>query len=264
MALERPVNQRISVVVNTYNAEKYLDKVLTAVSDFDEIVVCDMESTDSTLDIARAHGCKVVTFPKGDHKSAEPARTFAIQSASSPWVLVVDADEIVTEELKEYLYATVAHEDHPAGLWIPRRGYFFHTFMPNSYPDYQLRFFQREGTTWPPYVHTFPEVKGRLEYIPRRRRDTAFIHLADDTIRVTLHKMNEYTDNEVVKKADKHYGLGALLWRPCWRFFRSYVIRGNWRAGTPGFISAVMDGYYQFIMVSKMIELRYQGRHIMP
>ena len=88
-------NKTISVVINTYNAEEHLREVLDAVKGFDEIVVCDMESTDSTTDIARRYGCKIVTFPKAGHKSAEPARTFAIQSASSEWVLVVDADEII-------------------------------------------------------------------------------------------------------------------------------------------------------------------------
>ena len=71
---------KISVVINTYNAEKYLQQVLDSVKDFDEVVVCDMESTDDTVAIAREYGCKVLTFPKANHKSAEPARTFAIQS----------------------------------------------------------------------------------------------------------------------------------------------------------------------------------------
>ena len=92
---------KISVVINTYNAEKHLQRVIDAVRTFDEVLICDMESTDSTLDIARMNGCKIVTFPKGEHKSAEPARTFAIQSASCPWVLVVDADEIITPELHD-------------------------------------------------------------------------------------------------------------------------------------------------------------------
>ena len=84
---------KISVVINTYNAEQNLERVLESVQGFDEVLICDMESTDHTLEIARKKGCKVVTFPKADHKSAEPARTFAIQAASNPWVLVVDADE---------------------------------------------------------------------------------------------------------------------------------------------------------------------------
>ena len=83
------MNQNISVVINTYNAQKHLAQVLETVKLFDEIVVCDMESTDATEKIAQGYGCKIVTFPKGDCKSAEPARTFAVQSASSDWVLVV-------------------------------------------------------------------------------------------------------------------------------------------------------------------------------
>ena len=98
---------KISVVINTYNAEQHLRKCLEAVKDFDEVVVCDMESTDHTVEIAQSFGCKVVTFPKANHKSAEPARTFAIQSASNKWVLVVDADELVTPELREVLYQKV-------------------------------------------------------------------------------------------------------------------------------------------------------------
>ena len=54
----------ISVVINTYNAEEHLAECLEAVKDFDEIVVCDMESTDHTVEIAKRYGCKVVSFPK--------------------------------------------------------------------------------------------------------------------------------------------------------------------------------------------------------
>ena len=92
--------KEISVVINTYNAEKFLQRVLDSVKDFDEIVICDMESTDHTVEIAQHAGCKVVTFPKANHTCVELARNFAIQSASSPWVLVVDADELVTPELR--------------------------------------------------------------------------------------------------------------------------------------------------------------------
>ena len=73
----------ISAVINTRNAEEHLDRVLESLKDFDEIVVCDMESTDSTVEIARRHGARVITFPKGNHTCAEPARNTAIQAASS-------------------------------------------------------------------------------------------------------------------------------------------------------------------------------------
>ena len=276
---------KISVVINTYNAEEHLQKVLDAVKDFDEVVVCDMESGDNTVKIAEKNGCKVVTFPKANHKSAEPARTFAIQSATSEWVLVVDADEIVTPELREYLYKRIGEPDCPQGLYIPRINLFMQHEQHSSYPDYQLRFFVREGTEWPPYVHTFPTVKGRTEYIPRRRRELAFRHLADDTIASLMAKTNSYTDNEVYKRGKAtgrraelgnerreergendgerredtkahNYGVWALFYRPFWRAFRNYFLKGGWRDGKRGVIRAGMDAVYQFVLVAKAIEAK--------
>ena len=247
-------NNKISVVINTYNASQHLVRVLDMVKDFDEIVICDMESTDNTLEIAERYGCNIVTFPKGDCVSAEPARTFAIQSASCKWVLVIDADELVTPQLKNYLYDYISHEDAAEGLWIPRKNYFMGRFMHCFYPDYLLRFFIKEGTTWPPYVHTFPEVKGRKDKIPAKRQDLAFVHLANDPIRSRIDKTNLYTESEVEKKKDRHYGMLALLWRPFFRFFKAYVLKGGFRDGKAGFICACYEGIYQFVAVSKILE----------
>ena len=137
---------RISVVINTYNARQHLAKVLESVKDFDEVVVCDMESTDDTVSIAEQSGCKVVTFPKANHTCCEPARTFAIQSASSKWAFVVDADEIVTPELREELYKIIQQPNVAAGYYIPRQNMFMSMFVRDFHYDYQLRFLLRDGT----------------------------------------------------------------------------------------------------------------------
>ena len=248
---------KISVVINTYNARQHLAKVLESVKDFDEVVVCDMESTDDTVAIAEQYGCKVVTFPKADHKSAEPARTFAIQSAANKWVLVVDADELVTPELREVLYQKITEPDCPEGFYIPRQNMFMSMFVRDFHYDYQLRFFVREGTEWPPYVHTFPKVQGRVERL-KAGKEARLLHLMDETMHEYMAKMNEYTDNEVEKKREKGYGLGALLWRPFWRFFKSYIMDGSFRMGVRGLIRSMMHGMYQFILVAKIIEKRYR------
>lgn len=147
--------QKISVVINTYNAALRLREVLDAVKDFDEILVCDMESTDETLQIAAEYGCRIVTFPRGKHNIVEPAREFAIHRAQHPWVLVVDADEIVTPELRDYLYAfTQGGSD---GLLIPRKNFFMGRFMRCLYPDYILASSARTRPT------------GRLSYTARRK-----------------------------------------------------------------------------------------------
>ena len=243
----------ISVVINTYNAEQHLPACLDAVRDFDEVVVCDMESTDHTVLIAQEHGAHVVTFPKADHKSAEPARTFAIQSASNEWVLVVDADEIVTPELRHYLYHRIASTDCPAGLYIARKNKFMGHYGRDWAHDYQLRFFIREGTVWPPYVHTFPIVQGRVEKAPARYK---FIHLADETMRQWVTKMNDYTDNEVKKRANKRCTVLTLLWRPRWRFFRSFILHGGFLNGKRGLVEAQLSASYQRIALAKIIQSR--------
>lgn len=249
---------KISVVINTYNARQHLEKVLESVKDFDEVVVCDMESTDDTVEIAKRYGCKIVTFPKANHKSAEPARTFAIQSASHKWVLVVDADELITPELREVLYLRIASPDCPAGYYIPRQNMFMGMFVRDFHYDYQLRFFIREGTEWPPYVHTFPMVQGRIEKLKVDNKKACMLHLMDETMHEYIDKLNQYTDNEVEKKREKGYGVGALLWRPFWRFFKKYFLDGGYRMGTRGLIRAGMAAVYQYVLVSKIIEKRYR------
>jgi glycosyltransferase involved in cell wall biosynthesis len=249
--------EKISVVINTYNARQYLEQVLESVKDFDEIVVCDMESTDDTRDIAARHGCKIVTFPKANHTCCEPARTFAIQSASSKWVFVVDADEIVTPELRAALYQKIAAPDCPAGLFIPRQNMFMSMFVRDFHYDYQLRFMVREGTEWPPLIHSLPRIPGRVERL-KAGRQARLLHLMDETMAEYIDKMNVYTNNEMERKRNKGYGVGALLWRPCWHFIKSYVLEGSFRMGARGLIRSLFSAYYQFVLVSKIMEKRYR------
>jgi glycosyltransferase involved in cell wall biosynthesis len=251
------MNGKISVVINTYNAQQHLEQVLEAVKGFDEIVVCDMESTDQTLAIAQRYGCRTLTFERKAYSIVEPAREYAIHEAQHEWVLVVDADELVTPELREVLYQKITEPDCPEGFYIPRQNMFMSMFVRDFHYDYQLRFFIREGTEWPPYVHTFPKVQGRVERL-KAGKEARLLHLMDETMHEYMAKMNEYTDNEVEKKREKGYGLGALLWRPFWRFFKKYVLDGGYRMGTRGLIRAMMAGVYQFVLVAKIIEKRYR------
>lgn len=250
-------NNRITVIIHTYNAEKFLQQVLNTVKDFDEIIVCDMHSSDRTIAIARANGCRVIFFDyQGGY--AEPARDYAIHQARWPWVLEVDADELVTPELRNYLYHRISQPNCPQGLYIPRQNRIMNQPERNTPGDYQLRFFVRDGTVWPPNVHSFPVVKGRVEKITKQRQKLCLRHLAENYIADLVDKTNRYTNGELVKKAHKHYGVFALFERPLWRFFKSYVLGGKIRDGLPGFISSVMAAFYQFVLVAKFIEKKYR------
>lgn len=256
VALLRMNKQGITVIIHTYNAAKHLEAVLKSVQGFDEVLVCDMESTDETLGIAARYGCRIITFARGTYNIVEPARQFAIERASCDWVLVVDADELVSAELRTYLYAHIQQADPAAGLAIPRRNYFMGRFMHAAYPDYVLRFFRRELTIWLPIIHASPRVEGEVLRIPRGRKGLALEHLANDSVHAILHKHNIYSDHELPKRAHKHYGLAALLLRPLARFVRSYLLKGGFRDGLPGLIHAGTDAIYQFVIVAKLIEGR--------
>ena len=80
----------------------------------------------------------------------------------------------------------------------------------------------------------------------------------DETMHEYVAKMNLYTDLEAERKRDKGYGLGALLWRPAWRFFKKYWMDGSFRMGKRGLIRAGLAAYYQFIVVAKIMEQRYR------
>ncbi len=249
-------DRKISVVINTYNASAHLKRVIGSVTGFDEILVCDMESTDDTVAIARGCGCRVVTFPKDGCDIVEPARQFAIDSASYDHVLVVDADELVPDELRNYLYGMLAGGSCPAGIAIPRRNYFMGRFMHSCYPDYVLRFFDRRVTVWPPVIHISPRVDGTVVKIPAWRTGLALEHLANDSVSAIIRKTDVYSEHELPRRRHKNYGLFAVVYRPAFRFFKSYILKRGFLDGMPGLIHATLDAVYQFAIVAKLIEER--------
>lgn len=249
---------KISAVINTYNASLYLEEVLDSLAGFDEIVVCDMESTDDTTDIAERKGCRVVTFRKGDVSICEPARNMAIHSASNSWVLVVDADEIVTPQLRDYLYKRIETEDCPDGLFVPRRNKFMGRYTHSS-PDYQLRFFRKDKADWPPVIHCTPHIDGAVEKIPADIDGVHLLHLDDASLADRVRKMNVYTDYEVPKRRKKNYGWFAMFFRPFWWFVRIFLIQGGMRDGMRGLIRAYMGSVYQIVLLSKIKENKLQN-----
>lgn len=243
---------RISAVLNTYNAAEHLDAVLTSLRGFDEIVVVDMHSDDDTRSIARSHGARIV-----DHERCgicEPARNAAIRAASNPWVLIVDADEVVTDELRDYLYEVAARADAPAALRIPRINRFMGHEMHCLYPDYVTRFAARDRIDWPPTIHAQPHVDGRVESIPASRRELALRHLERNTVSSRLAKMVTYSEKELTRRGARRYGAAAFALKPFMRFFRSYVLRGGWRDGHAGLLWAKLEAQYKLATMTRQDE----------
>ena len=249
------MDNKISVVINTYNEESSLPEILEYVKDFDEILVCDMESTDKTVEIAEDFGCRVITFPKKNYNIVEPAREFAIHSAKYPWVLVVDADEIVTAELKKYLYNYIKQDNCADALLIPRKNYVMNLFVKNSYPDYQLRFVRQDKTTWPAIIHAKPIIDGKVDKIPSDMMEFALVHKSM-TLSTKLTKMNLYTTNEIVKRPNERVNILRIFVKCTFRFFQSYILRGGIFQGISGLVLAVNEANYKFYTLVKIWEHR--------
>lgn len=242
---------KISVVINTFNAEKFLEKALESVKEFDEIIICDMHSTDKTIEIAKKYNCKIVFHQQMGY--VEPARNFAISQTTNDWVLVIDADEVIPLALKKYLYEIIK-TPHLGGVYIPFKNYFINTYMRSAYPDFKLRFFRKEGAQWPSEIHSTVKVKGNIIKIPRHRTDLAVEHLANDDITTILAKNNNYSGQEVFRKKGKKITWLKLLFSPMFWFVKYYFIKKGFLDGKKGFIFAVLKAQYKFSCLAKIFE----------
>lgn len=253
---------KISVVIHTYNSERFLARVLNSVREFDEILICDMYSEDATLSIAQEFGARVVMHER--LRFADPARNFAIQAATHDWVLVVDSDELITAPLREYLYQHLQKQNPEEGIRIPRHNYLMGRFMHGEYPDPILRFFRKDRTVWPPYVHRQPEVDGRVIALPPSRHDCAIVHLINPSVQSWVTKANVYTDLEIPKRADQSFPWWKMLFGPWYRFFKAYVLKGGFRDGRAGYVHARLAYIYKFLTIAKIWESRLSPEDMDP
>ena len=242
----------ISVVINTYNAELHLENVLECIKDFDEILICDMGSNDRTLEIAKKFNS--VILPQEKLSFVEPARNFAIQSAKNDWVLLLDADEVISTDLKSFLYKFKENSEGNVCLAIPRKNYFLGRFMRAAYPDYVYRFFRKDCVFWPEFIHSQPMVKGKTLKINPQQKNFAIEHLANDSISTTLLKNNGYSTAEIPKRIKKKVTLAKLILSPFFWFVKYYFIKRGFLDGKEGLIFAVLKSQYKFNTLSKIFE----------
>ncbi len=255
---------KITALVQTYNAEYMLAEVLESLKDFDELLVCDMHSTDSTLKICKEYGARVV-FHEHTH-IVEPARNFAIQSAANEWVLVVDADEIITAELRAYLYdfAQKNNDSNVGAAKIACLEFFMGSPIRATYPNYVTRFVKKSKTDWPPYIHVKPVIDGETIYLPSRNRKLALQHYSNPSIAYKLDKMNRYTSKEVEKKMGKwkYRNLVTTTISAAYRFFKSYIIKGGILDGKAGYAYSLLEFQYKFVVLFKIWERQAEERRV--
>src|SRR2546426_9825069 len=130
--------QTIAAVVITKNEERNIRECLTSVRWADEIVVVDAESTDRTAKLAKAYTPKVFVRAWSGYG---PQKNFAMAQATADWILIVDADERVSNELRNEIEAVLKEDPGVSAYRVPRRNYYYGRWIRGAgqYPDRQLR-----------------------------------------------------------------------------------------------------------------------------
>lgn len=116
------MNIPATIGILTYNSEKNLARALASVADFAEIIIADGGSTDATLEIARAHGARVIEQSNSGHPITDFSRerNLMLAAATQPWFFYLDSDEIMSPELRESIRRIANGETHQNGAYRVR------------------------------------------------------------------------------------------------------------------------------------------------
>ncbi len=239
----------LGCAIITYNEEKSIERTLKSVSFCDEIVVVDSGSKDKTLEIARHYTDKVYTQ---EWLGYGKQKNFAIDKLSTDWVLSLDADEVVSNalrdeiinELKKPRFDAYALNFQLVFMGKPLK-------FGGTYPDYHVRLF-RKGHYWfrEDDVHEGIKTKAfKLKNI--------VYHYSYDDLEDYFEKFNRYTT--LAAKSRLKQGKKASKFYPFLRFglelLKRFILKGAFLDGYPGCVYALLSSYYVFVKYAKMLEL---------
>ncbi len=237
----------ISVVVITKNEAGAIERCLQSVDWADEVIVLDSGSTDRTVGISRELGARVSVT--ADWPGFGPQKNRALEQATGDWVLSLDADEWITQGLRDEILDVVSRPDGAIAFRVPRLSSFCGRFMRHSgwWPDYVTRLFRRGSARFSDdVVHEHVIVEGKTGTLRAPIMHETFIDLDE-----LLHKMNSYSSlaAQDMGRGGRKAGLAGAVLRGLWAFIRSYFLRGGFLDGREGFMLAVATAegtYYRY------------------
>jgi len=238
----------VSVVILTKNERDNIKDCITSVKGWaDEILVVDDFSTDETVAIAQSLADKVLIKKmevEGTHRNWAHAQT------KNTWVLILDADEKATPELREEITAALVATPH-ACFSIPLRNFIGDYWVRHGgwYPAGKVRLFRRDKFKYEEVgVHPRIEVDGSCGHLTKD-----IIHKGYPNFEHFLASLNRQTTLEAEKWVitNRKMGGGRITWRAIDRFFRRFLGKGGWKDGFIGFMVAFFDTLYQIMSFAK-------------
>lgn len=244
----------LSVIIITQNEARNIRDCLQTVSWADEIIVIDAESTDGTRELCRDFTQRI--FVQKWPGFAEQ-KQFALDHASQPWVLSIDADERVPAELAREIKSAIGSSPGHDGFRIPRLSTFLGKpiYHGGWYPGYQVRLFRREKCRLSPSrVHEGFVVDGSIGTLKNN-----LLHFTHATLAESLARLNRYSSLEALDRFERLHGKKINWWdllaHPVAEFFRKFVAKGGWRDGMHGFLMAAVSAMVKLSLYAKMWEM---------
>lgn len=238
----------ISVLIHTLNEEKNIRNCLECVKWADDIVIIDMYSEDNTVTIAREYTDRIYMHKRVRY--VEPARQFGLQQTRNDWVLVVDADELVSKSLRDRLIEIMNSNQYDA-VKIPHKNYFFGYAMQGTgwgaLQDKHIRFFKKKYMSYGNRIHGSPLLSNEARVYDLNDEECSFIHFNYLDVEHFLEKLNRYTTIE----AENNWDAGDPINKPriLRRMFREiwkrFIKMKGYRDGFQGFVLAWLMASYQ-------------------
>lgn len=235
----------LSVIIITKDEAHNIRKCLGSVQWADEIIILDSGSTDATPTICREYTDNVTST---DWPGYGPQKNRALQKARSDWVLSIDADEWVSENLQQEIKKAIAKPKADA-YRLPRRTMYCGQFLQHgdSGKDSVTRLFRRDkGKFSNDIVHERTLIDGTTKKLTQ-----PLLHNSYQTLEQLIDKMNQYST--LSAKARHESGKKASLYKAIthslWAFIKSYIIRRGFLDGKIGLmvaISSAENSYYRY------------------
>lgn len=240
---------KITATIITFNEAARIADAIKSVSWADEVLVVDSESTDDTREIAKSLGAKVIV----NKWPGFPAqKNFAAQNAEHDWIFSLDADEVVSENLKDEILALKNGDGSTlaGGYRIPRLSYYMGRPIRHGgwYPDWQLRFYNRNSGKWKEVlVHESVELaaEARMEKLSG---DILHYSVEDAS---NHHKMigERYAPlsaKQMYENGRRTSPLKAMT-AGFSAFIQAYILKGGFLDGFPGFCIARFASHHAFM-----------------
>lgn len=259
---------RISLVINTLNEEEHIaDCINSAKSIADEVIVCDMYSDDDTVRIAETLGAKIFFHVKTGF--VEPARFFAISNATHEWVLVLDADERLTNALASELKRIAESDEADLVLFGILYNYFgryikYGGFFSANYPRFfkKANYFEVYSAEEEMVHNNFANLRIKVRRKIILPHNYYIVHEAYPTFEKYLKKT---LCNYSLIESNNRYAKGAnvnfirLLADPVKEFILRYFVKQGFREGKIGLILCYLKSQHTFYTLLNIWFLNRQG-----